>query len=70
MNSKLSKENLTRIKSCVIHTRNKTNCAKVTGMHVYTLDKILRKGYAKKQQLAKLLAYCDTVEGIKPETNE
>lgn len=70
MNSKISKENMTRIKSCVIHTLNKTNCAKVTGMHVYTLDKILRKGYAKETQLAKLLAYCDTVEGINTTTNE
>jgi hypothetical protein len=64
MNIKIETESLERMKRCVVGMGNKMNCHESTGIHYVTIDRILERGYAKQEQIDKLLSYCDKVEGI------
>lgn len=64
MNKAIPAEVIQRMQRCIVGMGNKMNCYESTGIHYATIEKIIERGYAKQEQLYKLLAYCDEVEGL------
>lgn len=64
MNVKIETASLERMNRCIVEMGNKMNCHESTGIHYVTIDKILSRGYAKQDQIDKLLGYCDKVDGV------
>lgn len=64
MNKAIPSDELSRMKRCILDMGNKMNCYQTTGIHYATIDKILNRGYAKVDQINKLLEYCDKVEEL------
>lgn len=64
LNKEIKKEDMKRIRKCVVEMSNVMNCVRETGITYPTLQAIFDRGFCSVEQLKKLTAFCDSVENV------
>ena len=62
MNKPITTALRNRIQRLILDMNNKQHLYETTGIAVTTLDRILKRGYAKDKQIDTLVNYCNQVE--------
>jgi len=56
--------NIARFQRLILDARNLANCAEKTEISQPTIKKIISSGFAKEENIKKLIAYCNEVETV------
>lgn len=64
MNKVLQVITINRYTRCIVNANNLQNASKATGLAIATIKRIIKRGWADTNDIAKLDDFCDKVEGV------
>jgi hypothetical protein len=65
MKKVVTAKNVARFQRLIIDASNLMNCVETTGISPQTIKKIISTGFAKEDNIKKLVDYCNEVETVK-----